>query len=78
MNLYPNNVTKSDILGVGLEPKIQQKSKNTSLQAAFKNNLKKVDRHLAIQPLETLETTVWPTRNHRFHLSSFAAKCLEK
>ena len=40
--------------------------------------MKKVAQYFQTQPLKTMKTMVWRTRNHWFRLSSFAAKCLEK
>ena len=37
-----------------------------------------MSQHLQTQPLKTMKKAVWPTRKHRFQLSSFSRKCLEK
>ena len=47
-------------------------------KAIVENILEKVSPQTLTQPLKTMHHGVWPTRNHRFHLSSFALKCLKQ
>ena len=45
---------------------------------SLENHLKQVAQHSQTQPLETMKSGVWCTRNHSFHHSNFPATCLEK
>ena len=71
-------VRKYDHFGVRLDPESYKKSQNDIPGSTLENHLKKVAQHFQTQPLETMKSSVWCIRNHRFRFSSFAAKCLEK